>query len=104
MTELGRNELRRRQKWFVEQNQFACSKGAESFTDLAPGAVLEAVISQRDCAGFQENVSSPAHKSREQKELGQVTVLPTWLIVLIIITAIAAITAAGIVVWEAFWR
>ncbi|MEE8469858.1 MAG: hypothetical protein V3S51_00835 [Dehalococcoidia bacterium] len=104
MTELGRDALRRRQKWFAEQNQFSCGKEMESFADLTPSALLEAAMSERECDGFQGRRSSETSLSLVEMTQQQAAKLPAWQVALIVVTAIAAITAAGIAIWEAFWR
>jgi hypothetical protein len=97
---LGRDALRKKQQWFAEQNRFSCGKGIVPLAELPPSDVLEAVSSDRECEGSRSRRHLPSNRPNAQQ---QAVKLPAWLVFVVLTTAIAAVVAAGIAVWQAFW-
>ena len=91
MTSLGRDALKKRQKWYAGQGQFYCAEGIDVFAGLAPDDLFDAVLRERDCEGFQWPRASAGHSLPGE---GGIVRLPTWQVSLIVVAAVAACIAA----------
>lgn len=76
-----------------------CAKAMETFEDLTPNDLLRVVTRDRDCEGSRP--LGPAVGSGEEAAQGPMR-LPAWQVAIMIITAVAAVIAAGIAIWQAF--